>query len=55
MRVLACYTDLPRRMPGQSDVQSLQAAASAPEVELPIDELAAAIVERERKRRGAKR
>jgi len=54
VRVLACYTDLPRRTPSEGDVQCLRDAASADEVGLPIDELAVAIIDRERRRRAAR-
>lgn len=54
LRVLACFTDVPPRVPAESDVQRLRDAASACELDLAVDELATAIVHQERKRRAGR-
>ena len=55
LRVLACFTDEPRRVPSEGDVLRLLDTASVDEAGMPVDELAVAIIDRERKRHIAQR
>lgn len=54
LRVLACFTDMPPRTPLCGEVQCLLDTASPDEADLPVDELAVAIINRERKRHATR-